>query len=183
MRRLEKATTFLVPFQPPLANSRHIYCVPYVRPIRIEPDKQFKPSLAQIPKIIELLGRDPLKQTEKLGDNIQEYRRVHVLLQRERWRVNHKRTYRICCQEGLNLRRKRPRRHVKGSRRMARPEVNCLNDCRSMDFVVDRLFNGQRFRALTIVDNFSRECLAIIFIIARANLDDRSFFFNNDFVE
>ena len=89
------------------------------------------------------------------------YRRVQVLLRREGWRVNHKRTYRIYCQEGLNLRRKHPRRHVTGSRRMARPAVECPNACWSTDFVVDSLFNGHRFRALTIVDNFSRECLAI----------------------
>jgi putative transposase len=89
------------------------------------------------------------------------YRRVHVLLRREGWRVNHKRTYRIYCQEGLNLRRKRPRRHVTGSRRMERPEVERPHACWSMDFVVDSLFNGYRFRALTIVDNYSRECLAI----------------------
>jgi putative transposase len=89
------------------------------------------------------------------------YRRAHVFLRREGWRVNHKRTYRIYCQEGLHLRRERPRRHVTGSRRMARPEVNRLNACWSMDFVVDNLFDGHRFRALTIVDNYSRECLAI----------------------
>ena len=89
------------------------------------------------------------------------YRRVHVLLRREGRRVNHKRIYRIYCQEGLNLRRKRPRRHVTGSRRMARPELQRSNACWSMDFVVDSLFNGHRFRALTIVDNYSRECLAI----------------------
>jgi len=89
------------------------------------------------------------------------YRRVQVLLRREGWRVNPKRTYRIYCQEGLNLRRKRPRRHVTANRRMARPVVERLNACWSMDFVVDSLFNGHRFRALTIVDNYSRECLAI----------------------
>jgi putative transposase len=44
---------------------------------------------------------------------------------------------------------------------MARLEVERPNTCWSMDFVVDSLFNGQRFRALTIVDNYSRECLAI----------------------
>lgn len=90
------------------------------------------------------------------------YRRVHVLLRREGWRVNHKRTYyRIYCQEGLHLRRKRPRRHVSGSRRMARPEVERPNACWSMKFVADSLFNGRRFRAFTVVDNYSRECLAI----------------------
>jgi len=44
---------------------------------------------------------------------------------------------------------------------MARPAVECPNACWSMDFVVDSLFNGHRFRALRIVDNFSRESLAI----------------------
>ncbi len=89
------------------------------------------------------------------------YLRIHVLLRREGWRVNHKRVYRIYREEGLNLRRKRPRRHVTGSRRMDRPKVECPNACWSMDFVADSLFNGHRFRALTIVDNYSRECLAI----------------------
>ncbi len=59
------------------------------------------------------------------------------------------------------MRRKRPRRHVTGSRRMDRPDVECPNTCWSMDFVVDSLFDGRRFRSLTIVDNFSRECLVI----------------------
>ena len=89
------------------------------------------------------------------------YLRIHILLRREGWRVNHKRVYRIYREEGLNLRRKRPRRHVTGSRRMDRPKVECPNACWSMDFVADSLFNGHRFRALTIVDNYSRECLAI----------------------
>jgi putative transposase len=89
------------------------------------------------------------------------YRRIQVLLRREGWRVNHKRTYRIYCREGLNLRRKRSRRQVSGSRRMARPEADHINACSSMNFVVDSLFNDHRFRALTMVDNYSRECLAI----------------------
>ena len=89
------------------------------------------------------------------------YKRIHVLLRREGWRVNHKRVYRIYREEGLNLRRRRPRRHVSGSRRMDRPPVEYPNACWSMDFVCDSLFNGRRFRALTIVDNFSRECPAI----------------------
>lgn len=89
------------------------------------------------------------------------YLRIYILRRREGWRVNHKRVYRIYREEGLNLRRKRPRRHVTGSKRMDRPEVDYPNACWSMDFVCDSLFDGRRFRALTIVDNYSRECLAI----------------------
>ena len=44
---------------------------------------------------------------------------------------------------------------------MERPVISTINECWSMDFVADQLFNGQRIRALTVVDNFSRESLAI----------------------
>lgn len=44
---------------------------------------------------------------------------------------------------------------------MERPELSTINECWSMDFVADNLFNGNRIRALTVVDNFRRECLAI----------------------
>ena len=89
------------------------------------------------------------------------YRRIHILLRREGFEVNHKRVHRIYCEEGLNLRRKRPRRHVTAARRVEQPQPRNANESWSMDFVSDALFNGRRFRALTLVDNFSRECLAI----------------------
>ena len=89
------------------------------------------------------------------------YRRIHTLLRREGWHVNHKRVHRVYCEKGLNLRRKRPRRHVSGARRTGRPEAVRGDECWSMDFVCDSLFNGRRFRALTIVDNYSRACLGI----------------------
>jgi putative transposase len=89
------------------------------------------------------------------------YKRIHVLLRREGWRVNHKKVYRIYREEGLNLRRKRPRRRVSAAGREMRPIVSSIDQTWSMDFVADGLFNGRRIRALTIVDNFSRECLAI----------------------
>ncbi|MGN3961850.1 IS3 family transposase [Burkholderia gladioli] len=87
--------------------------------------------------------------------------RIHVLLRREGWLNNHKKTYRIYCEEKLNLRRKRPHRRVAAAHRMERPEISTINVCWSMDFVADQLFNGQKIRALTVVDNFSRESLAI----------------------
>jgi putative transposase len=89
------------------------------------------------------------------------YKRIHVLLRREGWVVNHKRIYRLYCQEGLNLRAKRPKRRVMAAHRVGRPPVTSVNESWSMDFVTDSLFNGSRFRALTLVDNFSRSCLAI----------------------
>lgn len=88
-------------------------------------------------------------------------RRIHVLLRREGWLINHKKIYSIYCEEGLNLRHKHSRRRVEAAYRLTRPTVSSLNACRSMDVVADQLFNGQRIRALTVVDNFSRDSLAI----------------------
>jgi putative transposase len=87
--------------------------------------------------------------------------RIHVLLRREGWQDNHKRTRRIYLEEGLNLRHRRPRRNKAAAHREAHPVLTAPNECWSMDFVMDALFDGRRFRSLTIVDNYSRECLEI----------------------
>jgi len=89
------------------------------------------------------------------------YRRIHTLLRRDGWLINHKKTYRIYCEEGLNLRAKKPKRNKSAKSRTEPSVVYGINERWSMDFVSDALFNGNRFRALTVVDNFSRECLAI----------------------
>ncbi len=89
------------------------------------------------------------------------YRRLHILLQREGWKVNHKLIYRLYVEEGLQMRRKRPRRNRSCQVRVPRPQANRTNESCSMDFMADQLFDGQRFRLLTLVDNFSRESLAI----------------------
>jgi putative transposase len=67
----------------------------------------------------------------------------------------------LYCLEGLNLRAKRPSRHVSAARRVERPKASGANEISAMDFVSDTLFNGKRFRALTVVDAHTRECLAI----------------------
>ena len=86
--------------------------------------------------------------------------RLHVLLRREGWMVNHKRVERLYRQEGLSLRRKR--RHKTGSHlRVAPPSPVRVNERWSMDFVTDSLTSGRRFRSLTIVDDHSRESVAI----------------------
>lgn len=89
------------------------------------------------------------------------YQRIYVLLRREGWQVNHKRVHRLYREEGLSLRFKRPKRRVSAAHRKQSPEVVYIDQCWSMDFVADQLFNGRRLRSLTIVDNFSRECLGI----------------------
>lgn len=89
------------------------------------------------------------------------HERIFILLRREGWIDNHKRTYRVYIEEGLNLRSKRPRRSKTAANRLERPVNTGLYECFSMDFVSDALFDGKKFRALTVVDNYSRECLAI----------------------
>jgi putative transposase len=89
------------------------------------------------------------------------YRRVHVLLRREGWKDNHKRVYRLYRNEGLSLRHKRPRRNKAARLRQPKQLVHSINEIWSMDFVADALFDGRRLRALTVVDNYTRECLAI----------------------
>jgi len=90
------------------------------------------------------------------------YRRIYIILRREGWKVNHKRVYRLYCEDGLNLRSKRPKRRVSAAHRVNRPQASELNKSWSMDFVSDGLFDGRRFRSFTLVDNFSRECLGIL---------------------
>jgi len=87
--------------------------------------------------------------------------RIYILLRREGFNDNHKRMYRIYKQEGLNLRSKRPRRSKSAAHRMDRMQVSNIYQCWCMDFVADQLCDGRKFRALTVVDNFSRKCLAI----------------------
>lgn len=86
--------------------------------------------------------------------------RLHIMLKREGLVINHKRTERIYREEGLALRKKRRRKGAAGARIiMASPEKP--NQKWSMDFVTDSLVSGRRFRALAIVDDYSRECPAI----------------------
>ena len=87
--------------------------------------------------------------------------RIQTLLRREGWRVNHKKTRRIYVEEGLNLRRMRPRLRVAAAHRLERPVLTGSDQYWSMVFVANSLFNGRQLRALTVFDNYSRECMAI----------------------
>jgi len=89
------------------------------------------------------------------------YRRVHVMLRREGHKDNVKRVYRLYREEGLSLRLKRPRRNRAAKLRQPKQLAFAINEVWSADFVADALFDGRKLRMLTVVDCYTRECLAI----------------------
>jgi len=86
--------------------------------------------------------------------------RLHVMLRRESLVINHKRTERIYREEGLSLRLKKRKKKAAVLRVML-PQAEHAEQRWSMDFVADSTLAGRRFRALAIVDDYSRECPAI----------------------
>lgn len=91
------------------------------------------------------------------------YRRITALLQREGWTVNHKRVERIWRREGLRVPRKQSKRG-----RLWLNDGSCVrlraqrrNHVWSYDFVYDRTHDGRPLKLLTMVDEFTRECLCI----------------------
>jgi putative transposase len=110
--------------------------------------------------------RDPqIMLRQKIKDYAQTYvrfgyQRIHILLEREGIHVNHKRVYRLYRLENLHLRKKSTRKRVSRPR-VIPPDVSRINESWAMDFVSDQLFDGRRFRALTLIDIYTRECLAI----------------------
>jgi len=88
------------------------------------------------------------------------YRRIHVLLRREGWAINVKRVYRLYKIEGLNLCNNTRRKRANQNRVKPHSEATAANEYWAMDFVSDQLYDGKRFRVLTLIDLFTRECLA-----------------------
>lgn len=91
------------------------------------------------------------------------YRRITALLKAEGWQINHKRVERIWRSEGLKVPAKQPKRS-----RLYLHDGSCIrlqpcwnNHVWSYDFVSERLHNGKKFRMLTVIDEYSRRCLAI----------------------
>jgi transposase InsO family protein len=91
------------------------------------------------------------------------YRRVAAILRQEGFRVNVKKVYRIWREEGLKVPKKQPKRSrlwlADGSTIRLRPER--LNHVWSYDFVMDRTRDGRVIKMLTVIDEYTRECLAI----------------------
>jgi putative transposase len=89
------------------------------------------------------------------------YRRLHVLLRREGYVVNHKRLFRLYREERLTVRRRGGRKRAIGTRAPMAPAF-APNERWSLDFVADQLTDGRRFRVLAVVDDCTRECLALV---------------------
>lgn len=87
------------------------------------------------------------------------YRRLHAVLERRGHSVNVKRVYRLYVDEGLAVRRHRRKRLVR--ERGAEPRLTRVNQEWAMDFIVDGFANGRMARILSVVDAFTRECLAL----------------------
>ena len=87
------------------------------------------------------------------------YRRIGVLLAREGEHVNHKRLFRLYRQAGLSVKRTRRKKLVRTGVRQ--PVLTARNEEWSLDFISDALADGRSLRVLTVVDNFTRECVAL----------------------
>ncbi len=109
----------------------------------------------------EILRKDIVHLASKYGRY--GYRRITAMLRAEGWKMNHKRVERIWREEGLKVPKKQPKRA-----RLYLNDGSCIrlrpcwkNHVWSYDFVTDRLNNGKRIRMLTVIDEFTRKCLAI----------------------
>lgn len=100
-------------------------------------------------KLVGLAGEKP-----RFG-----YRRLHVLLKRSGERVNHKRLWRVYRKAGLCVKRKKRKRRV--SRGLTTQMLSRANQEWALDFVHDVLGTGQRVRVLSVLDAYTRECLAL----------------------
>ena len=88
------------------------------------------------------------------------YRRIRIFLAREGHPMSVERCHRLWCKADLQVPRKRPRKRVAASRpRPLAPSMR--NQVWAYDFVFDACANGQKLKCLTIIDEYTRECLAI----------------------
>lgn len=111
----------------------------------------------------------PKKEDEELKKKIEKiaherrrfgYRRIHVLLKRSGEKINHKRVFRLYRELGLKVRKRGARKRSLGERKITLL-VKAPNDNWSLDFVSDSLSSGRKFRILTVIDDYTRECIGL----------------------
>jgi putative transposase len=114
-----------------------------------------------------LLYRSRKKPQEPLRRRLREiaathvrygYRRLTVLLRREGWKVNANRVYRLYDEENLKV-RSVERKKVARRQRVPQAQASGPNQCWSADFVTDKLADGRSLRILTVIDQFTLECV------------------------
>ncbi len=124
------------------------------RLIEVDPKTVRRAPVTDAPEVRQRL-RDLAGERRRFG-----YRRLGILLAREGVTMNHKKLYRLYREEGLTVRRRRGRKRATGTRAPSTlPQEP--NQRWSLDFVADVLSGGRRFRVLAIVDDFTREALAL----------------------
>ncbi len=111
-------------------------------------------------RIDDLEQREAIKRVAKERRRF-GYRRINVMLQREGIHMNHKKLRRIYAEEKLQVRRRGGRKRALGTRRPMEV-ANGANQRWSLDFVSDAFTDGRRFRILTVVDDFTKECVALV---------------------
>lgn len=111
-----------------------------------------RPDDADLRKAI----RDVTRERRRFG-----YRRIGVMPERQGIMMNHKKLRRLYREERLQVRKRGGRKRALGTRRpMVLP--GRINERRSLDFVSDAFTDGRRFRVLAVIDDYSRECLALV---------------------
>jgi putative transposase len=109
--------------------------------------------------------REPLRQRLREMAQVRVswgYKRLHVLLRREGWTVNHTLVRRLYREEGLTQKRTGLRRRKSATMRVLRPQASAANERWAMDFIHDRLASGEAIRIFSVVDVFTRECVALV---------------------
>ena len=89
------------------------------------------------------------------------YRRIGLMLEREGFKMNHKKLRRLYGEERLQVKRRRGRKRARGTR-APMPLPSGINTRWSLDFLSDVFGIGRRFRILAVIDDYSRECLALV---------------------
>ena len=104
-------------------------------------------------RILDLVGEFP-----RYG-----YRMITRLLRQERWKVNFKRIYRLWKQEGLKVTVKKAKKRRLGNSQggITRRKADRPNHVWSIDFIFDRTENGRPLKILSVIDEFTRECIAL----------------------
>jgi putative transposase len=120
---------------------------------RQQPKKPKEGEERLLARMLELVGQHP-----RYG-----YRRIWALLRREGWQVNRKRIYRLWIRQGLRVPRKQHKKRRLGSSAngCVRRRAECGNHVWAWDFIHDRTSDGRALKWLTLVDEYTRECLAL----------------------